>query len=84
MNFFAGQDKWYNLLMKYMEDLTDDEKPDIIVADYIVSASTKMSEIYNIPVVINCPANIAIYEIYTQSRFPGPEKTCDCCGLFCV
>lgn len=59
-------------------------RPDIIVSDYCTAAGVAIASELNVPLVINAPATIEIYELFSNSRFIKPERSCVCCGIFCA
>ena len=59
-------------------------RPDVIVADYCTAAGVAIADSLDIPLVINAPSTIEIYELFSNSRFIKPERSCVCCGIFCA
>lgn len=43
-----------------------------------------VADALHLPLVVNTPACLEIYEMYSHSRFGVNDRTCACCGIICI
>ena len=77
-----GQDKWAKICVDEIKRLNF--KPDVIVADYCTASGVIIANDLNLPLVVNAPATLQIYELFSNSRFITANRSCVCCGILCA
>ena len=54
------------------------------MGDFVTSAASDIADTLRLPLVINAPSSIEIFEIYSDLRFVKNDNSCTCCGIFCL
>ena len=74
-------DIWVDQAVTHVKTLTT---CDVVLSDYTSVAGSMIADALHLPLVVNTPACLEMYETYSNTRFAFNSRTCACCGILCI
>lgn len=59
-------------------------KFDLVVGDFVTSAASDIADTLKLPLVLNCPLTLEVFEMYSDLKFVKNDNSCTACGVFCL
>jgi hypothetical protein len=77
-----GQEEWIPYALNRASTLNVDL--DVVVTDFLTTAGAKIADDFKLPLVVNVPNMLTMYEIMAHQRIINMENSAPCCGCLCV